>query len=57
MKRIMNLVMLFMLLFIGQNAWCQDETTLTEIESGSLSSTVQWTVYYKGYDEWNMICI
>lgn len=54
MKRIMNLVMLFMLLFIGQNAWCQDETTLTEIESGSLSSTVQWTVSYKGYDEWDM---
>ena len=53
MKRIMNLVVLFLLLFIGQNAWCQNETTLTELESGSLSSTVQWTLYYRDGDEWD----
>lgn len=46
--------MLLLLLFIGQNAWCQSETTLTELESGSLSSTVQWTLYYKGDDEWDL---
>ena len=53
MKNLLNSVMLFLLLFIGQNAWGQGDATLTEIESGSLSSTVQWTLYYRDGDEWD----
>ena len=39
MKNLLNSVMLFLLLFIGQNAWCQ-----TVVASGDLTSTVTWKI-------------
>lgn len=39
---------------IGQKAWSQEKTTLTELESGSLSSTVKWTLYSKNDDEYDL---
>ena len=41
MKNLLNSVMLFLLLFIGQNAWGQDAT---EVASGDLNSDIHWSV-------------
>ena len=41
MKKTLNSIVLFLLLFIGQNAWGQDATVVAE---GDLNSTIHWSV-------------
>ena len=44
MKKIYNLLTLFLLLFIGQSAWGAARITTTTVGSGSLSGTIDWKV-------------
>ena len=49
MKNLLNSVMLFLLLFIGQNAWGQEV-----VASGDLTSTITWSVEQTGTDSYTL---
>ena len=49
MKNLLNSVMLFLLLFIGQNAWGQEV-----LASGDLTSTITWSVEQTGTDSYTL---
>ena len=49
MKNLLNSVMLFLLLIIGQNAWGQEV-----LASGDLTSTITWSVEQTGTDSYTL---
>ncbi len=49
MKHLLNSVMLFLLLIIGQNAWGQEV-----VASGDLTSTITWSVEQTGTDSYTL---
>ena len=49
MKHLLNSVMLFLLLIIGQNAWGQEV-----LASGDLTSTITWSVEQTGTDSYTL---